>query len=315
MGIFDLFSKRQKKLRGEVPDVYAYDKIPHPLRVQIVHIWKDTLGNFDEYNEQYNTNAFEAYKLVIETLCREYGLFKLPGAKDYGDRNYFSELINFVLQEEDTERVLDAIELSFRVIDRLTRNFNYLHRREASEYADKAIEELNGRFQEHGVGFQFIDREIIRVDSTLIHAEVVKPAFVLLHGKEYAGAQEEFLKAHGHYRHGNAKEALTECLKALESVMKAVCDKRKWQYPPNAPCSTLIQVCIDNGLIPSFWTQHFSALRSTLESGVPTARNKLGGHGQGSSIVEVPLHLVAYVLHMTAACIVFLVQSEQALKS
>lgn len=312
MGTLDLFSKRQKKIRGQVPDVYTYDEIPQPLRVQIVHIWHDTLGNSSEYHNDY-LGVFRSYRFITDTLCREYGVFKLPGAKDYGDRNYFSELANFILQEQDPEKVLDAIELSFRVIDRLTRDFNYLRRNGASGRADEAIEELNVRFQEHGVGFQFIDGEIIRVDSELIHAEVVKPALALLHSKEYSGAQSEFLKAHEHFRHGNTKEALTECLKALESVMKTIGDKRKWTYPSNATCNTLIQVCIDNGLIPTFWTQHFSALRSTLESGVPTARNKLGGHGQGSTIVDVPVHLAAYVLHLTAAGIVFLVDSERAL--
>ena len=315
MGILDLFSKRQKKLRGDVPDVYTYDKIPEPLRVQIIHIWKDALGDADEYHDPYSGRGpFMAYKFITEALCREYGLFILAKQRSYEDRNYLSELSNFLLQEENPERVLDAIELSFRWIDRGTREWGYLHRQNASELADRAIAELNARFQEHGVGFQYSDGEIIRIDSELIHAEVVKPALALLHGDGYAGAQAEFLKAHEHYRHGDAKGALAECLKALESTMKAICDKRGWRYEPNSTCGGLIQVCLDNGLIPAFWTQHFSALRSTLESGVPTARNKLGGHGQGSEVVDVPTHLAAYALHMTAAAIVFLAESERALK-
>jgi hypothetical protein len=173
---------------------------------------------------------------------------------------------------------------------------------------------LNARFREHGVGFQFADGEIIRVDSELIHAEVVKPALALLHTKDFAGAQAEFLKAHEHYRHGNSKEALAECLKALESTMKVICAKRKWTHTPQATSSALIQVCFDNGLIPAFWQSHFAALRSLLEGGVPTARNRLGGHGQGSAVVEVPAHIVAYVLHMTAASIVFLVETERQIK-
>jgi hypothetical protein len=44
MPIFDLFSKRQKRLRGEVPGVYTYDQIPQTLRVQIVHIIRDAKG-------------------------------------------------------------------------------------------------------------------------------------------------------------------------------------------------------------------------------------------------------------------------------
>lgn len=49
MAIFDLFSKRQKSLRGDVPDVYVYDNLPDALRVQIVHIWTDALGNDENY--------------------------------------------------------------------------------------------------------------------------------------------------------------------------------------------------------------------------------------------------------------------------
>ena len=60
MAIFDLFSKRQKRLRGEMPDVYVYDDLPNPLRVQIVHIWKDTLRR---------------YEFIVDALCREYGVF------------------------------------------------------------------------------------------------------------------------------------------------------------------------------------------------------------------------------------------------
>jgi len=54
-----------------------------------------------------------------------------------------------------------------------------------------------------------------------------------------------------------------------------------------------------------------SALRSLLEGGVPTGRNKLSGHGQGATPTTVPEHIVSYVLHMAAAAIVFLVRSEQ----
>ena len=73
----------------------------------------------------------------------------------------------------------------------------------------------------------------------------------------------------------------------------------------------LIEVCFDNGLIPSFWQSHYSSLRNLLESSVPTGRNKLSGHGQGTTPVSVPNHLVAYMLHMTASAIVFLAEAEE----
>ena len=127
-------------------------------------------------------------------------------------------------------------------------------------------------------------------------------------------AQQEFLKAHEHYRHGNAKEALNECLKAFESLMKIICKKRKWVISGNATAKQLIETCLNKGLIPSFWQSHFTALRSLLESGVPTGRNKVSGHGQGDNTDEVPNYLVAYMLHMTASTIVFLAEADSAMK-
>lgn len=311
MGIFDLFSKRQKRLRGEVPDVYTYDSLPNPLRVQIIHIWSDAIG----CNEQYwnYDEVSNAYKFIVDTLCREYGLFKLPTAEDFGRREYLTELANFLLKETDVERQLDVVELSFKVINHFTREYRYLRRQDASERADRAIEELNKRFKEHGVGFQFTNNEILRVDSELLHAEAVKPALRLLNENDYQGAQQEFLSAYEHYRHGKNKESLNDCLKAFESTMKAICDKRSWKYQPNATAKSLIQVCLDNHLIPPFWQQQMTSLRSLLESSIPTGRNKLSGHGhgQGTDKVVVPDYLVAYMLHMTASTLVFLTSAEQ----
>jgi hypothetical protein len=303
LAIFDLFSKRQKKLRGEVPDVYVYIEIPQQLKVQIIYALEDGLGNEQDYLAidivRWN------YKFIVEQLRREYGCFRLPGTKNHSDIHYLVELTNFILYEHNPEKVLDAVEVSFqRVLER----YNF------SQDPIPPIDELNARFREQGVGYQFVGGQIIRIDSELIHAEVVKPALALLHGEEYAGAQEEFLKAHRYYRHGNGKEALAECLKAFESVMKVICAKRKWVHTPQATSKALIQVCYEKGLIPPFWQNHFSALRSLLEGGVPTARNRLSGHGQGGAVVEVPDYIVSYVLHMTAASIVFLVEADRQLK-
>jgi hypothetical protein len=307
MSIFDIFSKRQKKLRGDVPDVYVYDSLPPALRAQVVHIWFDALGKPKDFHDG---QVKSAYKFIVETLCREYGVFRLPGAEEYGERQYIQELISFFLAERDIEKALDALELSFRVIDRVTREYSYLRRSNSSEIADAAIEELNARFMEHGVGFQYSGGDIIRIDSELLHQEVVKPALRLLQQKQYSGAKQEFLRAHEHYRLGNPKEALNEALKAFESVMKAICQKRGWPFSKTAGARDLIEACIDNDLIPPFWQQHYSALRSVLESGVPTGRNKLSGHGQGATPTRVPAYVVSYMLHMTAAAIVFLADAE-----
>jgi len=303
MAIFDLYSKRQKRSRGEVSDVFIYDEIPQSLRVQIIHIWDDCLGNAYQYLN--NSSTFKTYEFIADSLCREYGLFRLHG-KDYEDRHHQNELANFLLQERDPEKVLDTIGLSFRVIDRLVRQ----DRPHKSQLIDDSLIELNARFKEAGVGYQFEEGDIIRVDSQLLHAEAVKPTLKLLNGKEFEGAQDEFLSAYEHYRHGKHKEALNDALKALESTIKSICDGNGWTYSPKDTCKPLLDICYQNNLVPSFWQQHMGGIRSLLEGGVPTGRNKLGGHGQGAEPVSVPSHMVSYVLHMTASAIVFLVNSN-----
>ena len=44
MKINELFSKRQKRIRGEVPDVYKYKTIPEELRIQVVLYLDGRLG-------------------------------------------------------------------------------------------------------------------------------------------------------------------------------------------------------------------------------------------------------------------------------
>jgi hypothetical protein len=311
MALLNLFSKRQKRARGEVPDVLVYEKLPNELRVQLVHIMIDVLGSAEEI--AYSSEVGATYQNIVSALRREYGVFELVKKPVHERHNFALELFNFVLHEQSVERVLDAVELVCRYIDKVAREYYYRRRHGANEEADEALAEINGRFLEHGVGFRYEYDQIIRVDSEIVHAEVVKPALVLLHNAKFKGAEAEFHLAFEHYRHGRAKEALTECLKSLESTMKSIAAARKWGYPANATAQPLIALMFEKQLIPAFWATHFSGVRAMLESGVPTVRNRQAGHGQGVEVVEVPPHLVAFALHQTAAAIVFLVSAEREL--
>jgi hypothetical protein len=216
-----------------------------------------------------------------------------------------------ILEDDDITRVLDVVELSCRI----AQNYNsfrniYVCNMTALKFF---IDELNVRMRDNDMGYEFVDGRVVRIDSRFVHVEVVRPALLLLSDSAYRGAQEEFLDAHANYRHGNYKDALVGSLKAMESVLKVICDRRGWVYPPRGTCKNLLDVCFEQMLIPEFWQAHMGALRALLEGGVPTGRNRLAGHGQGAEPVEVPAHIAAYVLHMTASAIVFLVESEKAL--
>jgi len=305
MKIVNLFSKRQRELRGEIPDVYVYDDIPNPLRVQIIHIIRDAIG-VDTYS---SAHATQIYQLVKNTLCREYGLFELTRNARSVDESIF----NFFLAEPSVEKALDVIELFFKLIDIHVRA-RYPSNSGAKIGPDDAISELNERLKEHGVGYQFESSEIIRIDSEFIHAEAVKPALAILRDKMYEGANEEFLKAHEHYRNGRYKECLVDALKSFESTLKAICADQGWQSKPTDTAKNLINICLNEGLLPVFLESQVGSIRSLLESGLPTIRNKLGGHGQGTETIAVPEYYARYALNLTATSILFLTEANFAKK-
>jgi hypothetical protein len=219
--------------------------------------------------ERYPTPAAEVYQNIVNDLRRHFGLVRLASSAYAHD-----QLADFLRSEPDVSRCLDAIEFACRVIEK----FDAMS--EHSVYAklkpDEAIADLNHRFLEHGVGYQYLSGKVIKTDSEFLHAEVIKPALALLHDKRYRGANDEFLRAHEHYRKGEVKECLVNCLKALESALKAICKIRGWVFQPTDTAKTLFDTCFKNNLVPAFFQSHYTALKSTLESGVPTVRNKLG---------------------------------------
>ena len=335
MSVVDIFSKRQKRLRGEVPDVYQYDEIPHELRVQIVHIMNDVLGQpiRSSTGIRFSDGSAKVYAFIHETLCREYGIFTLYDEEADCD---FDAVVNFLLQAEETEKAIDVIELFFQHTNQPnpydkqsplkslevppSNEGGKKHYQEMVLYMIKkhnqyqsAVNELNHRFCEHGVGYQYESGQVMRVDSQYLHSEAVKPALTMLSNPMYEGANAEFRNAHKHYRAKRYKECLNDCLKAFESCLKAICDKRGWVYGAKDTANRLVDIVFKNELIPNFMQSHFSALRNTLKAGVPTLRNELGGHGQGTQEILVPEHIATYTLHLTASNILFLAQANENL--
>ncbi|MBK7626002.1 MAG: hypothetical protein IPJ16_02170 [Bacteroidales bacterium] len=308
MAIFDLYSKRQKALRGEVPDVFVYDNIPNPLRVQIIHIIRDALGDMKSHAAQNEPKR--AYEFIHKSLCREYGVFKL-GQSQFRETDEES-VLNFFLQTKENEKAIDVIEFFFKYIDRvIKKDLNtYKFMTNLKMEPEEAIEELNYRFKEHGIGFQFEGGELIRIDSTYTHSEIIKPTISLLTHKKFQGANDEFMKAHDHYRHGQNKECLTECLKSFESTMKIICKEKKWHFDTKDTSKKLISICMQNELVPSFTQNQFTSLANLLESGIPAIRNKLSGHGQGQIPQKVDDEMTRYALNLTGTNIIFLIEQS-----
>jgi hypothetical protein len=308
MAIYETYSRRQKLLNRKMADVFIFDDLPSKLRVQIARLWSEAIdGVFSPAEPPYW--VFPGFHSMITT---ELGIFHFGPH----DRKTAGDIINYFMSTE-FEEALDIMEMMFAGLIRVGRNgVDEFQRKSAERVICNAIDELNQRLLQHGVGYTMLDGDnpqIIRRDSEHLHSEVVLPALMLLSEEGFEGANDEYRKAHKHYRDGNEKECLNECLKAFESVIKIICARRGWSYQETDTAKTLIDICLRNGLLPPFMQSHLGTVRSGLESAIPTIRNKMSGHGQGKEVIAVPPFYAEYLLHETATSIVFLVDAFKAL--
>jgi hypothetical protein len=119
-----LFKQTAKRLRSKSKktlDVYQYDAMPEPLRIQIIHIWHDVIGN--PHSNAFDQNIFAAYDGIVKILRRENGVLSLvknnPKVHDNGYS--YNELIEYFGTQKDVDKVLDVLELGCLTIDKVIR--------------------------------------------------------------------------------------------------------------------------------------------------------------------------------------------------
>jgi AbiJ N-terminal domain 4 len=302
----DVYSRRKRQSEGAGPDVYQYNQVPLHLRVQIIHIFSDAIGDYIE--SDYGAYHNKCYDHLVKTLRKEYGVFTIGG----GGYNAREELFAWIQSETIIDRLLDGYELGLRLIDEYIRSEWATFQHSVEMSPDNAIAEANARFKEAGVGYQYVSGKIVKVDSEFIHKEVILPVLTLLHDPTFAAAEKEYLEAHEAYRHGRFEDCIVSCGKAFESVLKVVGAKRNWLIKENDPASKLILAAVNAGFLATFSQESLTHLRCLMESSTPTIRNKAGGHGAGQAVRDVPNHLAAFQLHQTAAVILFLAEQDAA---
>jgi len=290
----DIYSKRTK----EQSERLVYDKISQKLKVQIVRTWQKFFKQLDK------KEAEKLWSKINDIICDEHAKhtlledsFSSRYYESYRCQDYFESLAS--LKES-----LDVIEIVFRSIDMITE----IIRRRFSFTSKDAEDELNERFIENDFGYKFTEGKIVRVDNQILHKDIIDKTLNLTLNKLFANANEEYLSALDHLKNNRNKEALNDSLKSFESTMKIILLDLRWKYNENDTAKKLIQICFERGLIPEYLQSHFSALRTTLESGIPTIRNKRSGHGQGPKKIVVPNNLASYSLYITGVSINYLIE-------
>ncbi len=297
MNPFGLFSKKNKNL----PDIYFYDKIPQKVRIQIVHIIKESIEN-ENLKGDFG-NAIKKINHIRSIMLSEFGQFSLYNS----NYNPFDDFLHFFLHEVDIEKIFDGLQLFFQAIS----SFEYQFGKPKLDASD-AVARLNRYFLESGFGYRMENGNIFRIDSEYIHRETVIDTLMLIQAKEYSNINSEFISAHEHFRHGRYSESMVDSLKAFESALKIACKKRIISFNPNDTSKKLLDNLFNANFFPPYIASYTSNLRVILESGIPTIRNRTSGHGKGDSKnpeLEATEQLANFVLNMTGATIKYIINN------
>lgn len=315
MPIYETFARRKRQQsRGGEAEVYVYDRVPDHLRHQICMALSEGIGKYHRFTgNEFSTppNANDMWE-QIDRICRK----ELQSYLSYtNERHLARRFLDYVTKIGDIDDFLSAVEIGCVALSITDDRYDHqTAERGAEQKAADSIDEVNGRFEQHAVGYRFENRYIIRVDSKLTHAEIIKPVLKLLLAPIFTKANDDFMTAHRHYRASEFKDCVTASHRAFESMLKAICDVEKWEYAKGDGSSELVTRANARGLFTHEFDRSFTSYIAMLKAGLPAVRNNAGGHGEGLAALAVTAQIARFALNLTASYMLFLGESYDAMK-
>jgi hypothetical protein len=307
VAIRDLFSKRlRRKENSGATEVFFYDYLPEKFRVQLIYILRDSLGKPAEYGGGL---ADECWHGLHESICREIGVFALGPSQVA-----FENCETWISNAEKIEHIFDLIEIAYQI------SSEYLTQFPKYKLEDSHIKmgpsdfsaELNQRFLENSLGYQIENGQIIRVDSKIIHDQIIKPSLFLLFDTKFSQANKEFLVAHEHLKNKKYSDAIVSAQRAFESTLKSIAHEMGVNYDRGSRVTDLIKILRSNDLFPAYLGAGFDSYVSMIKTGLPEIRNNAGGHGLSPKDQAVEDFIANYAIQMSAINIILFVEAYKA---
>lgn len=143
--------------------IYQYDTLPKAFRVQVVHIWsrmfaKQLIISYDAPTASPPDFFSDA---ILKKISEEHGIsFNVQWGNDNIEclANYFISLDKITL-------ALQVIQIAFHVAETHMRPFWMSYKQLGCQNPDDAISDLNRRFREHGIGYQYKNGAILKISS------------------------------------------------------------------------------------------------------------------------------------------------------
>ena len=207
--------------------------------------------------------------------------------------NFLEDIFNvecFFHVNRDATRAVDELNQLLR-IDNLP--YSVTH------FVIETVQETSGRYAGHTSTYTRAYPKVIMKESDVMHENAIAPALALLQKPYFRGANSEYLAALEDYRKGDIGDCLTKCGSSFESLLKVICERKRWRYSQTDTASTLIKQVLPNTQLDGYF--------EPLLIIVATLRNRLSSaHGAGIAIKQPPRHVAHYALNVTASAMLLL---------
>jgi hypothetical protein len=101
-----------------------------------------------------------------------------------------------------------------------------------------------------------------------------------------------------------AKESIVSALKSVESTLKTILKTH------TGAAKELFVQFREAGYMDDIPQHHAKAISASVLPGIAVLRNELGGHGQGSDVISVPMPYASLSVHLAAAINLFLTEQS-----
>lgn len=282
-----LFSKRHEEAIFEKKLGLS---LPRKLRQRIWFVLEQFNFSYHYNPDPMNswTETTDVLTQIEAELCRRYGVEKLT-ALDDNDNKIDVELKGFIKGAYPAQ-VLDTIELFYHDIPEDGR-FNFQ-------------KELNNILEEENSQWRLVDGQFFKMDSDFLSMKVIAEAFELLKAEGYEGALDEFKEAHNELLAGDHKGAVHKACNSFESVLKTLLGRE------SGNASLLIRELVNTDFYSDLPDNFGRSFGEQVFNSLPFLRNRLGAHGQGEEVVEVPKSYAELALHLAGSFILLVIKNS-----
>lgn len=146
------------------------------------------------------------------------------------------------------------------------------------------------------------EEQFFLIDPIFFQEELTQKCEQVLREQGFKGAHDEYREAREELSDGKHKDAIVKAFKSFESALKTALQK------PTGDVANLLKQFREAGLMDDIPEEPAKAICAKVFASLAVLRNELGGHGQGTEVVDVPRPYAVLALHLAGSLNQFVVQ-------